>query len=196
MNREKLGTAGLNRAAQIVVVHLTPMTLRFVHTRSFSFMRQKFNTPLAARAIALTLALAVLTACGQGQSNRAADVTSESAVSTSPETTDAASASGSADAISAKQALANYLQEIDATMYGAYWCPHCADQKAMFGDAASTLNYVECDPEGENAQPQRCRDAGIEGFPTWKINGELYPGVQSLEQLATLSGYDGPHDFE
>jgi hypothetical protein len=28
--------------------------------------------------------------------------------------------------------LAQHLAETGGVMYGAYWCPHCADQKAMF----------------------------------------------------------------
>lgn len=87
--------------------------------------------------------------------------------------------------------LAQHLTNTGAQMYGAYWCPHCQDQKAMFGDALSEIDYVECDPEGDNAQPQLCTDAEIEGYPTWIIDGQKYPGVQSLERLAELSGYTG-----
>lgn len=89
--------------------------------------------------------------------------------------------------------LANYLTSSGAIMYGAYWCPHCADQKAMFHAAVKVLPYVECDPKGENAQPQRCQDRGIEGYPTWEIHGQLYPGVRSLDELADLSGFTPPH---
>lgn len=94
-----------------------------------------------------------------------------------------------------EQSLANYLTQIGARMYGAYWCPYCMRQIALFGEAFDTINYVECDARGENAQPQLCIDAGIEGFPTWDINGELYPGLRSLEELAELSGYTGSTDF-
>jgi hypothetical protein len=75
-------------------------------------------------------------------------------------------------------------------MYGAFWCPHCADQKDLFGSAVDDVPYVECDPEGENAQPQLCRDKDIEGYPTWEIDGELYPGTRSLEELAQLSNFE------
>lgn len=87
--------------------------------------------------------------------------------------------------------LAKHLTAQDAKMYGAFWCPHCADQKEMFGSAIDQIPYVECDPEGEEAQPQLCRDKNIEGYPTWEINGELYPGTRSLEELAQLSGFEG-----
>ncbi|MBU3982705.1 MAG: hypothetical protein KJ985_04330 [Proteobacteria bacterium] len=34
-----------------------------------------------------------------------------------------------------------------------------------------------------------CQEAGISGFPTWKIpNGELVSGFKTLEELSELSG--------
>jgi glutaredoxin len=77
-------------------------------------------------------------------------------------------------------------------MYGAYWCPHCADQKAMFGEAVDQVPYVECAADGDNPQPELCKQKGIQGYPTWEIDGQLSPGVKSLEDLATLSGFVPP----
>jgi hypothetical protein len=85
-------------------------------------------------------------------------------------------------------ALAQHLAATDSKMYGAYWCPHCADQKAMFGDAIDQVPYVECAADGENAQPDLCSAKGIQAYPTWEIKGQLYPGVKSLEDLTQLSG--------
>ena len=82
--------------------------------------------------------------------------------------------------------LAQHLTSQNVTMYGAYWCPHCESQKELFGDAVEVLNYVECDPQGENAQPQLCQDKSIQGYPTWEIDGVLYPGTHSLKELAEL----------
>lgn len=97
----------------------------------------------------------------------------------------------------AEMALAQHLQEIGAKEYGAYWCPHCYEQKQMFGKEAKTLlNYVECDPEGANADPEACQAAGVKGYPSWEINGELHSGVRPLQELARLSGYEGPMDFK
>ena len=87
-------------------------------------------------------------------------------------------------------ALADHLQQLDAKMYGAYWCPHCQEQKELFGrQAFAIINYVECDPNGKSAQPQRCQAAGITRYPTWEIQGQFYPGRFSLEKLASLSDY-------
>lgn len=88
--------------------------------------------------------------------------------------------------------LANHLQKTGAKMYGAYWCPHCEDQKAMFGQAVSQIPYVECDPAGVNPQVQLCRAKRISGYPTWEIRGRFYTGSRSLGELANLSHYNPP----
>ena len=72
--------------------------------------------------------------------------------------------------------FAKCLAEKGATMYGAEWCGHCQDQKNMFGDSFKYINYVECPNK-----PDICLNAGIKGYPTWIINGVLYPGVQVLK---------------
>lgn len=92
--------------------------------------------------------------------------------------------------------LALHLKKINAKMYGAYWCPHCTHQKDMFGQSAiQYVNYVECDPRGANAKPSLCKAAKVTGYPTWEINGKQYVGVQSLGELAKLSGYKGSTKF-
>lgn len=94
--------------------------------------------------------------------------------------------------------LAQHLADIDAKMYGAWWCPHCHDQKELFGqEAAQVMPYVECADDGQNSQSELCRSVeGLTGFPTWEVNGELLVGTQSLETLADASGYTGPRDFQ
>lgn len=87
--------------------------------------------------------------------------------------------------------LAKYMTEKGAVMYGAYWCPHCANQKATFGEAFKYVKYVECDPSGQNANPALCQAKGVKGYPTWEIDGKTYEGEQSLAQLASLTGYTG-----
>ncbi len=80
-------------------------------------------------------------------------------------------------------------------MYGTYWCPYCSRQKEMFKDAVKKLQIIECDPQGENAQPQVCMQANVSSYPTWEINGQLYRGMRPLEELAVLSNYKGSMDF-
>ncbi len=97
----------------------------------------------------------------------------------------------------AEVALAEHLASIGAKKYGAWWCPHCHAQQALFGkDAFAKITYVECDPEGQNSETATCQSVGVASYPTWEINGELYGGVQPLETLARISGYTGPTHFK
>jgi uncharacterized membrane protein len=97
----------------------------------------------------------------------------------------------------AELGLANHLRQIGAKEYGAWWCPHCHEQKVLFGkEAAAKLDYIECDPKGQNARPDLCKTANIEGYPTWEIKGQFYSGTQTLEKLAELSGYTGDRQFK
>lgn len=41
---------------------------------------------------------------------------------------------------------------------------------------------------GDGTSTDICLEKGIQGYPTWEINGNLYPGEQSLDKLAKLSG--------
>jgi hypothetical protein len=93
--------------------------------------------------------------------------------------------------------LARHLTNIGAKMYGAWWCPHCHEQKLLFGKTAFTkVKYIECDSKAKNSQPQLCSQKGIKGYPSWEIKGKLYPGVRTLEQLTELSGYQGNQGFK
>ena len=97
----------------------------------------------------------------------------------------------------AEMALAKHLTATGAKKYGAFWCPHCYDQKQLFGKKAfAEINYLECDPQGENPQREACLAAGIQSFPTWEIDGKFYPGTKTLAELAELSNYEGNKDFK
>jgi uncharacterized membrane protein/glutaredoxin len=96
----------------------------------------------------------------------------------------------------AKIALAEHLTASGAAIYTAYWCPHCHEQKELFGrEATAKLKVIECAPDGRNSQKALCDAKKIEGFPTWEINGTLDSGVKPLAKLAEASGYKGPIDF-
>ncbi len=92
--------------------------------------------------------------------------------------------------------LAEHLRLNNFILYNAYWCPHCHDQKELFGkEAASKLIIIECAPDGENSRAKLCKQKGINGFPSWEINGKIISGVKSLDKLSELSGYNGSKDF-
>jgi glutaredoxin len=95
-------------------------------------------------------------------------------------------------------ALAEHLTQANAKMYGSYWCPHCYEQKQLFGKKAwDKVTYVECGEDAiKNPQPEVCKQAGVTGFPTWSIGGKLDPGVKKLAKLAELSGFKGGKEFK
>jgi len=87
------------------------------------------------------------------------------------------------------RAVAEALTASGAKFYGASWCPHCMDQKKMFGAAGRFLPYVECAPNGPRApQATECVAEQIKGYPTWVINGNRYQRMLSVKQLAVMSG--------
>lgn len=81
--------------------------------------------------------------------------------------------------------LAQCINGSGATFYGAFWCPHCQTQKALFGAAARFLPYVECSTPDGKSQLKVCIDKKIEGYPTWEFkDGSRLSGEVSLETLA------------
>lgn len=88
------------------------------------------------------------------------------------------------------RALAIHLADSGAKFYGAYWCPHCEEQKALFGASADRLPYIECSPSGR-AGPQslECRRKRVRFYPTWTINGRRYERLLTVKQLAAHSRF-------
>ena len=64
-------------------------------------------------------------------------------------------------------ALATCLADKGVKFYGAFWCPHCKEQKAKFGNSAKLLPYVECSTPDTKGVLQVCKDQDIKGYPTW-----------------------------
>jgi thiol-disulfide isomerase/thioredoxin len=86
-------------------------------------------------------------------------------------------------------ALATCLKDKGAVFYGAFWCPHCNNEKKLFGASAKLLPYVECStPDGAN-QTQICKDKNIQGYPTWTFaDGSTLSGEIPLATLAEKTG--------
>ena len=86
-------------------------------------------------------------------------------------------------------ALAKCIAQSSTTFYGAFWCPHCAEQKTKFGTGAQYLPYVECSLPSGSGETQVCIDHGIIQYPTWVFaDGSRSVGVQTPEILATKTG--------
>ena len=92
--------------------------------------------------------------------------------------------------VSTLDGFAKCLSSKGVRMYGAWWCPHCADQKEAFGYAFQYVTYTECGEEGkahtENAQ---CKQAGVKNFPTWQFaDRSRNEGVLPLSDLSHRTG--------
>lgn len=79
--------------------------------------------------------------------------------------------------------FAKCLASKQLTMFGAYWCSHCQNEKKAFGDSFKYVPYVECTQE-----TQKCIDAGVQSYPTWiTADGQKYVGEQGLSGLSKIS---------
>jgi len=89
--------------------------------------------------------------------------------------------------------FAKCLATKQAKMYGLYWCPHCIEQKEMFGDAFHNVPYVECAVKGSNDEAPECKAAGVKLFPAWQFGTEApREGVLSLDALSDKTGCSLP----
>jgi hypothetical protein len=89
--------------------------------------------------------------------------------------------------------FAKCLATKEAKMYGLSWCPHCVDQKEMFGEAFHNVPYVECGIKATMEETPECKAAGLKLFPSWQF-GDAPPkeGVLSLEALSDKTGCSLP----
>lgn len=87
-------------------------------------------------------------------------------------------------------AFASCLAEKGAKFYGAWWCPHCNNQKKMFGKSVKLLPYIECSEPGKTeGQLQVCKDAKITSYPTWDFaDNSRVTGVLTFEFLSEKTG--------
>ena len=86
--------------------------------------------------------------------------------------------------------FAKCLANHEAKMYGLYWCPHCADQKAMFGAAFRYVLYEECAIKDKPSEMARsCQAVGVTQFPSWQFGTDPpQEGVLSLQELSDKTG--------
>jgi len=89
--------------------------------------------------------------------------------------------------------FAKCLAASQAKMYGLYWCPHCAEQKAMFGKAFQYVPYVECAIKDSHELAPACSAAGVKLFPSWQF-GDNKPieGVFQMQELSDKTGCSLP----
>jgi len=101
---------------------------------------------------------------------------------------------GSSERVAQYEEFAQCVSDRGAVMYGAYWCPHCQNQKKAFGKKAfENVNYVECDPAGKDGNPELCRQKNVSNFPTWIFqDGERMEGEIALRVLASKTKCELP----
>lgn len=81
--------------------------------------------------------------------------------------------------------FAKCLKDKGTIFYGAFWCPHCQNQKKLFGKSQKYLPYVECSTPDGKSQTKECIDKGIQSYPIWEFpGGGLVSGEVSLSTLA------------
>ena len=89
--------------------------------------------------------------------------------------------------------FAQCLKDKGVIFYGAFWCPHCANTKAMFGNSSKLLPYTECSTPDGQGQLQICKDKNISNYPTWEFptEGTTTPmrltGERTLQELSDAS---------
>lgn len=91
--------------------------------------------------------------------------------------------------------FAQCITEKGAVMYGAFWCPHCSKVKKMFGESFRYIDYVECDPRGDNEQSLLCIEKEIESYATFEFNNDPSTrliGEPTFEELAQATGCVAP----
>ena len=90
-------------------------------------------------------------------------------------------------------AFAQCLTAKQAKMYGAFWCPHCEDQKEKFGSSFQYAPYIECGIKGSQGIQAVCTQAGIKRFPTWVFaDGTRVEGEHDLQFLGDQTGCSLP----
>lgn len=85
--------------------------------------------------------------------------------------------------------FATCLNDEGAMMYGTFWCAHCSKTKSLFSSSFKNVNYIECDPRGDDEQAEYCIEKKIEGYPTWEFkDGSRLAGELSLQILSEKTG--------
>jgi hypothetical protein len=88
-------------------------------------------------------------------------------------------------------AFARCLSDRGVKMYGAYWCPHCQEQKEKFGASFEYVPYFECGIKGDlHGQSQVCKYENVKHYPTWQFppTGERVERVFTLQELSDRTG--------
>ncbi len=123
-------------------------------------MKKSMNTLITFLVVAGVLAVAFFIIYGKLNSSAVRDIPSEE--------------------------VARWIGE-HSTLYVQTGCIHCKEQEDLFGVNVKYLHTFDC--AGDSDKALVCSLAGITATPTWIINNERYVGVQSIDRLKELTGY-------
>jgi thiol-disulfide isomerase/thioredoxin len=85
--------------------------------------------------------------------------------------------------------FAQCINDSGATFYGAFWCPHCQEQKKLFGTSAKLLPYEECSTPDTKGLLPICKEKEIKGYPTWEFaDGSREQGKLTFAKLSEKTG--------
>ena len=87
--------------------------------------------------------------------------------------------------------FAKCIKDKGAIFYGAFWCPHCQAQKAIFGKSAQYLPYIECSTPDGQGQIQECKDVNINTYPTWEFPVISTSSPQATTTMERITGEIG-----
>jgi hypothetical protein len=80
------------------------------------------------------------------------------------------------------------LAEKGVKIYGANWCGYTVRWvEALGGYSTVSPVYIEC-----TENDALCREEGVTGYPTTKINGQAYNGARTVEAIAQATGCTAP----
>lgn len=97
------------------------------------------------------------------------------------------------------QDFAKTLVADGATMYGAFWCPHCQAQEKGFAlsrqDMESMGLYRECS-NADQSPTQICTDQKVEYFPTWYFRDGITVTSDTAPIVCKIQTGDTPDPTE
>ena len=84
--------------------------------------------------------------------------------------------------------IANNITANGWVLYSTTSCPHCVEQKNVFGESIDYILIINCDLN-ENAYGE-CVAKNVTGVPTWinSVTGEMRMGVQNVDNLIEMGG--------
>ncbi len=89
--------------------------------------------------------------------------------------------------------FAQCIKDKGTIFYGTFWCPHCQNQKKVFGRSARLLPYTECSTPDGKGQLSVCTEKGVKSYPTWVFADETtLTGEVELSVLAEKTGCELP----